>query len=253
MSKHYVYIHHNPITNQIFYVGVGYKKRAWTFKWGHSKHYYNYVLKYGTPIVEIYKNNLTEDEAYQLEEQLISKYGRMGIDKDGILVNKSSGGKTSAKGTKQHITDEWKKKIGDANRGKKKHTTETKNSISSKNSKPILQYSIDGELIKEYQSIKSASEYTKIEKLLIDNALQNPINNTTDFIWKYKNKNLTLRKGKKIKAFNNEWEFIKEYDSINQAERDLNVVGIRQFLKGKSAYVGKNKYKFKYSYDENLT
>jgi hypothetical protein len=253
MSKHYVYIHHNPITNQIFYIGVGYKKRAWTFKWGHSKHYYNYVSKYGTPIVEIYKNNLTEDEAYQLEEQLISKYGRMGIDKDGILVNKSSGGKTSAKGTKQHITDEWKKKIGDANRGKKKHTTETKNSISSKNSKPILQYSIDGELIKEYQSIKSASEYTKIEKLLIDNALQNPINNTTNFIWKYKNKNLTLRKGKKIKAFNNEWEFIKEYDSINQAERDLNVVGIRQFLKNKSAYVGKNKYKFKYSYDENLT
>jgi hypothetical protein len=48
-------------------------------------------------------------------------------------------------------------------------------------------------------------------------------------------------------------ELIKKYNSINQAERDLNIVGIRQFLKGKSAYVGKNKYKFKYSYDENLT
>lgn len=71
--------------------------------------------------------------------------------------------------------------------------------------------------------------------------------NNTGFIWKYKNENLTLRKGKKIKAFDNEWNFIKEYDSINQAERDLNINGIRQFLKGSSAYVGKNKYKFKYS------
>ena len=247
MSKHYVYIHRNPKTKQIFYVGVGYKGRAWSFKWGHSKHYYNYIQKYGLPIVEMYKTDLTEDEAYELEEQLISKYGRVGIDKDGILVNKSSGGKTSAKGTKQYLTDEWKKKIGDANKGKTKHTDETKQSISSKNSKPVMQCSLDGKLIKEFTSIKQASEYTQIEKMLIDNALQNPLNNSTDFIWKYKNKNLTLRKGKKIKAFNKEWNFIKEYDSINQAERDLNIVGIRQFLKGKSAYVGKNKYKFKYS------
>jgi hypothetical protein len=187
MSKHYVYIHHNPITNQIFYVGVGYKKRAWTFKWGHSKHYYNYVLKYGTPIVEIYKNNLTEDEAYQLEEQLISKYGRMGIDKDGILVNKSSGGKTSAKGTKQYITDEWKKKIGDANRGKKKHTTKTKNSISNKNSKPVIQYSLNNELIKEWKSQWDASQKLNINHKSINNCVIGLAKTAGNYIWKYKN------------------------------------------------------------------
>jgi hypothetical protein len=247
MSKHYVYIHRNPTTKQIFYVGVGYKGRAWAFKWGHSKHYYNYIQKYGLPTVEMYKTNLTEDEAYELEEQLISEYGRVGIDNNGILVNKSSGGKTSAKGTKQHLTDEWKKKIGDANRGKTKHTNETKQSISSKNSKPVIQYSSDGSLVKEHTSVKEASIYTNIKKYLIDATLQNPLNNNTGFVWKYKNENLTLRKGKKVKAFDSEWNFIKEYDSINQAERDLNITGIRQFLKGVSAYVGKNKFKFKYS------
>lgn len=34
---------------------------------------------------------------------------------------------------------------------------------------------------------------------------------------------------------------------LHKTERDLNINGIRQFLKGSSAYVGKNKYKFKYS------
>jgi hypothetical protein len=246
MNKHYVYFHYNPINKNLFYVGVGYKKRAWSFKWGRSKHYLNYINKYGNPIVEIYKDNLTEYESYMLEEQLINKFGRQGIDKDGVLVNKNSGGKTSAKGTKQHITEEWKQKIGDSNRGKTKHTVDSRSSIGDKNSKPILQYSSDGNLIKEHISIKEASIYINIEKHLIDRALQNSLNNNTGFIWKYKNENLTLRKGKQIKVFDNEWNFIKEYDSINQAERDLNINGIRQFLKGLSAYVGKNKYKFKY-------
>jgi len=187
MSKHYVYIHRNPITKQIFYVGVGYKARAWSFKWGHSKHYYNYIQKYGLPIVEMYKTNLTEDEAYELEEQLISEYGRVGIDNNGILVNKSSGGKTSAKGTKQHLTDEWKKKIVDANRGKTKHTDETKKTIGSKNSKPVMQYSSEGSLVKEWSSQWEASQILDINHKSINNCVVGLAKTAGGFIWKYKN------------------------------------------------------------------
>jgi len=187
MSKHYVYIHRNPITKQIFYVGVGYKGRAWAFKWGHSKHYYNYIQKYGLPIVEMYKTNLTENEAYELEEQLISKYGRVGIDNNGILVNKSSGGKTSAKGTKQHLTDEWKKKIGDANRGKAKHTDKTKKTIGNKNSKPVMQYSSEGSLVKEWSSQWEASQILDINHKSINNCVVGLAKTAGGFIWKYKN------------------------------------------------------------------
>ena len=187
MSKHYVYIHRNPTTKQIFYVGVGYKGRAWAFKWGHSKHYYNYIQKYGLPTVEMYKTNLTENEAYELEEQLISEYGRVGIDNNGILVNKSSGGKTSAKGTKQHLTDEWKKKIGDANRGKAKHTDETKKTIGNKNSKPVMQYSSDGNLVKELNSHWEASQILDINHKSINNCVVGLAKTAGGFIWKYKN------------------------------------------------------------------
>jgi len=187
MSKHYVYIHRNPKTKQIFYIGVGYKGRAWSFKWGHSKHYYNYIQKYGLPIVEMYKTDLTEDEAYKLEEQLIAEYGRIGIDNNGILINKSSGGKTSAKGTKQHLTDEWKKKIGDSNRGKPKHTSQTKKSISNKNSKPVIQYSSDGNLVKEWSSQWEASQILDINHKSINNCVVGLAKTAGGFIWKYKN------------------------------------------------------------------
>lgn len=247
MKKHYVYYHLNPITKEIFYVGVGYNKRAWNFKWGRSIYYLNYVKKYGTPLVDIIKKDTTENKAYLLEIKLIKKYGRKGLDKDGILVNRSIGGKTSALGTKHYITDEWKKKIGDANRGKKKHSNEVKKSISLKNSRSIIQYDLNNKFIKEYSSIKEASIITGIKKNLIDSNLQNFKNNcNTGFIWKYKNEqDKKLRRGKKIIQYNFEGKIIKEWDSIAQAQRGLKIVGINQFLKGNSHYVGKQKFKFK--------
>jgi len=39
------------------------------------------------PIIEKVKENLNENEAYELEEELIKKYGRRGIDENGILMN----------------------------------------------------------------------------------------------------------------------------------------------------------------------
>lgn len=243
-SKRYIYFHKNPTTKKLIYVGVGYRKRAWEFKWGRSIHYKNYINKHGEPIVELYKENLDIDVAYEMEIQLIKKYGRLEIDKDGILLNKSIGGKTSALGCKHYVTQEWKDKIGDANRGKKKHTIKGKQSISNKNSKSILQYDLEYNFIKKFKSIKEASQITNIDKALIDNNLQNPLNKTSQYIWKYEFDS-KQRKGKHVEVYDNDWNFIKEYDSINQAERDLKVIGIRQFLKGNSKYVGKNKYKFK--------
>ena len=85
-----------------------------------------------------------------------------------------------------------------------------------------------------------------ISKQKIDNYLQTPkVKLENNIILKYKNKT-TLRKGKTILCFDENWNFISEHISVNQAQRDLNIVGIGQFLRGKSYYVSKNKYKFKY-------
>lgn len=244
MEKRYIYHHFNPQTNQLIYVGVGYGKRAWNFKWGRNKHYRNYVNKYGEPIVKIILEDLPIDEAYKIEQTQIKEYGRLGIDPGGILLNKSIGGKTSALGNKQYITQEWKDNISKANIGRPKHTKNSKQKIRDKNSKPIIQTDTSGNIIKEWDSIKQASDKLGIPKYLIYASLQNPLNKTTDYVWKYKNTSKP-RKGKSIEVYDFEWNFIKKYDSINQAERDLNIIGIRNFLKGKSKYVGKNKYKFK--------
>lgn len=245
-NKHYLYYHFNPITKKLFYVGVGYKSRAYVFKWGRSKHYYNYIGKYGNPIVIIRYQNLEVDYAYELEEKLIKKFGRIGVEPNGILINKSSGGKTSGSGVKQIRNSEWNSNISKAKKGKPQHTELGKRTIGDKNSKPVIQYDREGNFIKEFGSIKEASYILGIDKQKLDNHLQTPkVKLENSIILKYKNIT-TPRKGKVILCFDENWNFINEYQSINQAQRDLNVVGIIQFLRGKSNYVGKNKYKFKY-------
>lgn len=45
------------------------------------------------PVISRVAENLTEDEAYLLESELIAKYGRMGYEPNGTLLNHSLGGR----------------------------------------------------------------------------------------------------------------------------------------------------------------
>jgi hypothetical protein len=94
---YYVYCYKDPETGIPFYVGKG--------KWANQRHldhlretvdttsnrwkYYkisNIVDKGMLPIIEVIAKDLTEVEAYNLEERLIKKYGRR-IDESGCLTN----------------------------------------------------------------------------------------------------------------------------------------------------------------------
>jgi hypothetical protein len=185
-NEHYLYYHFNPITRKLFYVGVGMKGRAYAFKWGRSKHYYNYIKKYGDPIVIIRYKDLEVNYAYELEENLIKKFGRIGIEPDGILINKSSGGKTSGSGVRQVRSKEWNKNIGDSNRGKPKHNILGKNSIGNKNSKPTLQYDLKGNLIQEWKSQLVASKTLNINHQSINNCVMGVSKSAGNYIWKLK-------------------------------------------------------------------
>lgn len=83
----YVYIHKCPITNEIRYVGKGRNKRAYKLTDRLSKHK-NWIdslaRKNLKPIVEIYKDNLTDLEALRLEESLISEYRKLNINLNNI-------------------------------------------------------------------------------------------------------------------------------------------------------------------------
>ncbi len=92
--KYYVYMYKDPVNNQPFYIGKGSRNRYLD----HLNKPYQSVkrcqdkiksikAKGLKPVIEFVKKELTEQDAYDLEDNLIRKYGRKGIDNNGILMN----------------------------------------------------------------------------------------------------------------------------------------------------------------------
>ena len=84
-----VYLHRNPKTKEVFYVGIGVETRAKDFS-KRSIFWSNYRNKYGVE-VHIIKKGLSSKEARGIEVELIKKYGRRDLG-TGSLVNLSHGG-----------------------------------------------------------------------------------------------------------------------------------------------------------------
>ena len=122
-SNFYVYIHVKPNNGEIFYVGKGKGDRAYS-KHKRNNFWKSVVNKYGfdTFIIE---NNLTEDEAFELEVKYIKRIGRRD-EEVGTLVNMTDGGEGNA-GLK--FSEEHKRKISESKIGKKR-SEETKKKIS---------------------------------------------------------------------------------------------------------------------------
>jgi transposase-like protein len=110
-SHFYVYGYYDPNTNEIFYIGKGAKQRDRAHLkpscWKHPKSTNNVffyqkiksLMENGTPpIIKRLHENITEDEAYDIEAELIAEHGRRFVD-GGILFNISSnrGGPSSGK------------------------------------------------------------------------------------------------------------------------------------------------------------
>ena len=84
-----VYVHRNPTNNEVFYVGMGNKRRPYSKD--RSVFWKRYVKKYGEPVIEIVESNLTKQDAWDSEVALIELIGRRDKRK-GSLVNLSDGG-----------------------------------------------------------------------------------------------------------------------------------------------------------------
>lgn len=130
-DKVYVYFHTNPVTNDVFYVGIGTTVRAWNAR-QRNIFWKRTVNKYGGFNVNIVEENLTLDKAIEREKYYIEKFGRR--DKSlGTLVNLTDGGEYF------HgliITDEHRRKLSESRLGKPMtDETKIKISISSKGKK----------------------------------------------------------------------------------------------------------------------
>ena len=130
-----VYQHRRIDTNEVFYIGVGIiKYRAYSLS-GRHKDWHNIYNTVGRE-VDVLFEGISKQEAYKIEIGLIDNYGRLNMN-TGNLVNRTRGGgganghkhseETKLLWSKQRLnkkrapfSEEHKKKISDANKGKPK-------------------------------------------------------------------------------------------------------------------------------------
>lgn len=80
MKNFYVYMFIRKDTNEIFYIGKGKGNRYLDIKSNRNKYFKRICEKCGYESY-IYKNDLTEDEAFELEKSLIAEYRSKGLAK----------------------------------------------------------------------------------------------------------------------------------------------------------------------------
>jgi len=222
MNKDFVvYLHRKKSDNSVFYVGAGTKERP--FKKSRSEEWKRIVYEDGL-VVEIVKENLTKNESFDLEKELILFYGRIDLN-TGCLINCSEGGSgcsgISEESRQKKIkalksikkTEEWKQKISEGHKG----------IIKSKEWRKKISDSLRG---------KKLSEETK-EKMRMSNKSKE-ISSVPITCYEYE----TNKK-------------VKDFISVRQAAKELNCLesSISNNLKGRSKSVSSNKLKLKFIYN----
>tara|TARA_R110000772_G_scaffold266865_1_gene389933 strand:+ start:234 stop:992 length:759 start_codon:yes stop_codon:yes gene_type:complete len=185
-DKYYVYHIINPITFRLFYVGKGegYRCRQHLTdkrEYAHNKRLNGYIrnlIENNTPptIIKI-AENLIEEYAYELEELEIKKYGRVGFEENGILLNILESGRPPSFRGEDHPfygkihTEETKRKISETKKKQfsegmihpllgKKHTEESK----EKNRQKHLGKKLSPETIEKIRNANIGKEQTDYQK-----------------------------------------------------------------------------------------
>ena len=117
---YYVYLHKSTESGEVFYVGKGNRKRAWETD-NRNQAWKERVEKLnGSWEVEIYEDDLTEIEAFRLEEKLVEEFGFFDED-NNQLTNRIPGGDLPASfsiGIGSGISD-WQKAYNEVRKFKK--------------------------------------------------------------------------------------------------------------------------------------
>lgn len=166
----YVYRHRRLDTNKIFYVGIGSRKDRASSKRGRNN-LWNKIINKTDYIVEIIAENLESEEAKELENFLVTLYGRIDL-KTGTLSNLTDGGDFRDNYT---VSDETKLKISKAHKGRiqskewvEKRTSHFKGIPLTEETKLKLSETMKGRIPSEETRLKLSTSqknrvYTEIE------------------------------------------------------------------------------------------
>jgi len=185
----YVYMYVRPDTGEPFYVGKGQRSRAWSYN-GHSHNKWlmrkldDIRSKYKSrEFVMIVEENLTEQEAFDMEEELVIKYGKK-FD-GGVLWNIADGGRSGASNTgmtwthpeevkenyKASWTSERKAVMSEHSKGYNRTDEWCKNISASKRKFSFNKEHFE-QLVKDGYKLKEIQEEYGISKDIIRDRLQ---------------------------------------------------------------------------------
>lgn len=197
-------------------------------KWGCTKHLKQRLAKQGytlddvCEIIKIY--NL--DEAANLEKELNLKHGYFWCD-----------------------TQDYRKVVRNSKYGATK--------AKEKKSKAVLKYDLQGNFIAEYGSILDAKQRNPKASAL-DQVCRGITYKSGGFIWKYKetddfpkkisvhrNKWMNPQASKSVLQFDLQGNFIKEYPSQREAQRQTGAFNIKKVCEGINQHAGGFIWKYK--------
>lgn len=227
-----VYVHISPSNK--YYVGITcqeperrWKKNGRGYFYQNNEHFENAIKKYGWDNFqhEIIASHLTEAEAKNFEKILIQK---LNSRNPNFGYNKTDGGDGFA-GVKRY---------GKNNSFYGKHHTEkTKKIIQKALGKPICQFDLDLNFIKEYPSIKNASKINNFNCSMLEGCANHKTGYRTayNYVWilkeelpfinllEYKKALKHEKLPKQINQFDLEYNFIKKFNSIGEASRKTSI------------------------------
>jgi len=215
---------------------------------------FNSIAKYGIEnhVFEIIHEFLEEIDQKILDDHEIlywNQYKNLGIDV--LNVREPGKGGKHSKETKK-LMSEWHK-------GKVVlESTKEKLRNLPKNNKKIIMLNLNGEFVKEFKNIKEAAKELKSITTPICKVLNNTQKTCKNHFFMYKSdytnqklERIARYNTKKILQYDLEGNFIKEFISLTEAEKEINIKGsnsnISSCCKGKR----NNAYGFKWEYKIN--
>lgn len=250
-KKYYIYEHYTKDTNVVFYVGYGQNNRAYDCK-RRNKYWKNVYNKHGLE-VKVLKSNLLLDEAIELEQELIEKYGRRDIG-TGTLTNLTAGGeglRNASPETRKklsyiasNISDETREKMRNSARNRPPMKEETKQKLREKfsgKSNPNYGKNFSDihrkRLSEAHKGIKLKDETKEKLRAISSQRRHSP---------KTKAK-LSEMKKKKVIQYSLDGDYITTYDSIQEAVVVSGAKNVSACVRGKRNHSGGYRWAYKES------
>lgn len=188
----YVYCHRRKTDGKCFYIGKGSGKR-YKAKESRNPHWWNIANKHDFE-AEILVNNISEAKAFELEAEFCKQIGYENLC--NVREELGNGGWSHSEETKQQISNALKGRIDSEETKFKKRKShilgsgdkisKSKIGMSYKISKPILQYDLNGNFIKEYSRLSDIKFTINKSTSAISECCSGKRKTAYKYIWKNK-------------------------------------------------------------------